>query len=292
MCLPLGVWTWRKRSRAFSVSDAVSDSASAQAAPKASPCEGRATQGRAQSLPNHQSPGRVGSQLVWGPAQIQPARSRARKAVRGFAGQGPSDAGESAASLCRAEPGSGREPTRVGSGPAPAIFRALKCVEGVARQGPSDSGEDVAPPRRAEPGSGWEPTRVGPGGSPLSRSKARPGCEGVAKQERSNVGEGAAAPTGRSPGGVGKPLAWGPQRRPPPALQGAARLRRSNQAEAERLWEGRGPSLPGEDRVGPGAHSGGVRPRFGLCDGRRAMGYGRRQAEAEQSKGWQLRAQR
>ena len=278
------------------MSDAVSDSASAQAAPKASPCEGRATQGRAQSLPNHQSPGRVGSQLVWGPAQIQPARSRARKAVRGFAGQGPSDAGESAASLCRAEPGSGREPTRVGSDstPAPSCARRRGQAaeaspgEGRATQGrvqPLPAGRSTG---RAGNQLAWGLARCRPPLALEDAARLRRRCRARAKQRRGS----AAAPTGRSPGGVGKPLAWGLQRRPPPALQGAARLRRSSQAEAERLWEGRGPSLPGEDRVGPGAHSGGVRPRFGLCDGRRAMGYGRRQAEAEQSKGWQLRAQR
>ena len=84
-------------SRASSVSDAVADSASARAAPQESPCKGRATQGRAQPLPNYRSSGRAGSPLVWGPAQIRPATSEARQAERRIAGQGPSDAGKSRA---------------------------------------------------------------------------------------------------------------------------------------------------------------------------------------------------
>ena len=79
---------------------------------------------------------------------------------------------------------------------------------------------------------------------------------------------------------------WDPaQRRPAPALEGAARLRRRSQAEAERLWEGRGPSLSGEARVGPGAHSGGVQPRFSLRGRRRARRQGCRRAEAERRRG-------
>ena len=47
--------------------------------------------------------------------------------------------------------------------------------------------------------------------------------------------------------------------------------------------DGAVPPLPGKARVGPGAHLGGIRPRFSLRGGRRAMGHGRRKAEAEQA---------
>ena len=42
---------------------------------------------------------------------------------------------------------------------------------------------------------------------------------------------------------------------------------------------------PGEARVGPGAHSGGVRPRFSLRSQRRARLHGRRLAEIQRLRG-------
>ena len=47
--------------------------------------------------------------------------------------------------------------------------------------------------------------------------------------------------------------------------------------------DGTVPPLPGEARVGPGGHLGGIRPRFSLRGGRRAMGHGRRKSEAERA---------
>ena len=160
------------------------------------------------------------------------AQGRARR-QRGVAGQGPSDAGEGAASLCRAEPGSGREPTRVGSGPAPAIFRARRrgqAAKASPGEGRATQGRGPSPPGGARVGLGANSLGVGPGGSPLSRSKARPGCAGVAKQERSNVGKGAAVPTGLAPGGAKS--GWGRKATrvgsgPAPAR---ARTRRRSQA--------------------------------------------------------------
>ena len=57
-------------------------------------------------------------------------------------------------------------------------------------------------------------------------------------------------------------------------------------AEAERRRGGCSLSLPpGKARVGPGAHSGGVGPRFSLCCRGRARRHGRRKAEAERRRG-------
>ena len=147
----------------------------------------------------------------------------------------------------------GRSPGWAGSslgwGPAqiqPARPKAWPCCKGVDGLKPSDAGEGAASPRWVKLGSGQEPTRVGSCPDSASAAEAAPGGKGVAGPKPSDAGEGAA---------------------PPPL---------------------------GEARVGPGAHSGGVPPpvpRFSLRCGRCAMEHGRRQAESEQSKGWQLMAQ-
>ena len=95
---------------------------------------------------------------------------------KGVAGPKPSDAWEGAASPHRAKPGSGREPTRVGS----AAGGALGCM-GVAGSKPSDAGEGAAClSPRAKPGSGQEPTLVGSGRDSACAAEGEPGCKGVA----------------------------------------------------------------------------------------------------------------
>ena len=75
------------------------------------------------------------------------------------ASPGRSSAVEGPASPCPANPGSGREPTRVGSGPhsTSAARGALGCM-GVTGSKPSDEGEGAA---SSPPGEGREPTLVG-----------------------------------------------------------------------------------------------------------------------------------
>ena len=73
----------------------------------------------------------------------------------------PSDAGESAASLCRAEPGSG-------GGAARRRRRRRARAERLR-----------GAPRWAEPGSGWEPTRLGPAGR-----RPPPALQGAARRRR------------------------------------------------------------------------------------------------------------
>ena len=75
-----------------------------------------ATQGRVQPLPTGQRPVLALSLLGWRPAQIQPALLKALQPVKARA---VLRRGGSSAS-CRAKPCSGREPTCVGSSPAPA----------------------------------------------------------------------------------------------------------------------------------------------------------------------------
>ena len=166
------------------MSDAESGSASAQAAPKASPCKGRATQRRAQPLPTGRSPGRAGSPLGWGPAQRRPARSKARQAAR--ASQGPKPR-ERAASPHRAKSGLGRRPTRVGSGPVPACAaESAAGSEGDARRGPCKKGRAQPPP------TGQSPCRAG---SPLGRvpAQSRPSLPG---RSRATQGRAPPLPTG------------------------------------------------------------------------------------------------
>ena len=91
-----------------------------------------------------------------------------------------------------------------------------------ASPGRSSAGEGPASPCPANPESGREPTRVGSGPDSACAARGALGWMGVAGSKPSNAGEGAAS------------------------------------------------SVPGEGRVWPGAHSGGVRPRLSLCCRRRA----------------------
>ena len=142
---------------------------------------------------------------MWGPAQSQPARSMARQAARGVAGQGPSDAWGGRRPRGRAKPGPGREPTRVGhcgvrrgararrrgqaakalpgkgratkgGGGAPAQrgVRLSACLRGRKRSRRrrrrqawvEQHRRGRSPPRRAKSGSGRRPTRLGFGPEP------------------------------------------------------------------------------------------------------------------------------
>ena len=71
-------------------------------------------------VPPGRSPDRAGSPLGWGPAHIQPARPKARQAA--WTSQGRGRATQERLS-CRAKPGSGRQPTRVGSSPDSLVGR-------------------------------------------------------------------------------------------------------------------------------------------------------------------------
>ena len=78
---------------------------------------------------------------MWGPASCQAARLNSHQAARASPGKEPSDAGEGAASPRRAKPGSRREPTRVGSGPAPAgAAEARQAARGSPCKGRSAKG--------------------------------------------------------------------------------------------------------------------------------------------------------
>ena len=79
----------------------------------ASPGRSLSTQVRVLPPPTRRRPVLAGSPLGWRPAQIQPARLKARQPVKARAAR---RRGGSSAS-CWAKPGSGREPTCVGSSP-------------------------------------------------------------------------------------------------------------------------------------------------------------------------------
>ena len=116
----------------------------------ASPGRSLAKQGRVQPLPTGQRPVLAWGLLGWCQAQTQPARLKARQPVKARA---VLRRGGSSAS-CRAKPCSGREPTCVGSSPAPACALEGAPGEGVAGQGPSNAVtalEGTAAPHRAKP---------------------------------------------------------------------------------------------------------------------------------------------
>ena len=100
---------------------------------------------------------------MWDPARCQAARLNSHQAAKASPGKEPSDAGEGAASPRRAKPGSRREPTRVGSGPAPAgaaearqAARGSPCKGRTAKGGrnhtlPAAGGTQAPRPSRAGP---------------------------------------------------------------------------------------------------------------------------------------------
>ena len=162
-----------------------------------------------------------------------------------------------------------------------AAFTAegAQCCMGVARRKPSDAGESAASPYRATPGSGREPTRMGSCPSSAYAAEGAPGCIDVVRQMPSYAGEGAASPhQGEARfrqclGRAGSPLGWDPVKIQParPKASQAAR------ASTDQSWGGCSPSPPGEERVGSGAHSGVVRPRFSQRGRGRARRHWRRQ---------------
>ena len=197
----------------------------------------------------------------------------------GVAGPKPSDAGEEATSPSRAKPGSGREPTWVGSCRDSAC--ALKT--GWASQGRSRAKQGwVQPPpapgrspglSRAGSPLGWGPAQGQPA-LPKARQAAR------VSQGRSLAlqGEGAASPR-RSPGWAGSPPGWVLPRF---SLHCRRRtmLYGRRQAEVEQCRGGCSLSQLGKAQVGKGAHSGGVLPQLSLGCRRRPRLHGRCRAEA------------
>ena len=269
-------------SRASAVSDAVSDSASTQAAPKASPCKGRATQGPGDRGGHRPSPtieARVGPEVhscVLGPAQIQPARSKARQAARASLGKGRATQGRAlplpagripglAGSPLEGAPGgkgvAGPRPSKEGEGATPP-------PPGKARVGPGAHSRGVLPrfslrggrramghgrrqaeaeqardgsslrshPHLAKPWSGRNPTRV----------ESRPVQAAWASPCRSRATQGKAQPL-QSTGRAWSLLGWGPgQIQPvlPEARQGARALQdrsRAKQGSKQPLPAGRSP---------------------------------------------------
>ena len=206
----------------------------ASQAAKASPGLGRAKKGRALPLPRRAKPGSAGSPLGWGPAPVQPSLRKARHGAYAHAtspkNRGYLDCAKRCAkrswegrelSACvglraghragtgtdrkaqgweqplsiRAKPGSGWEPTLVGSGPDSACaVEGAPGGKGVARPKPSAAGEGAASSRRAKPGSGRDPTRVGSDPDSSCSARGALGCMGVAGLKPSDAGEGTASP--------------------------------------------------------------------------------------------------
>ena len=191
--------------------------------------------------------------------------------------QGPSDTGEGAAPPQLSKPGSGRKPTRVGSGPDSAC--ALKGApggnggspgKGRATQGRAQPLFAGRSPGRAGSRLAWGPAQRRPssalGGAARRRRR---------RQARAERLRGGAPPRRAEPGSGWEPTRLGSGRAPAPSsAPRRGQAAKASPREAERLWEGRGPSAPGEARVGPGAHSGGVLPRFSLRGRRRARRQG------------------
>ena len=283
----------------------------------ASPGRSRATQGRGQPL---QSTGRAGSLLGWGPAQIQPARPKARQAAR-------ASHGRSRATQGREQPlPTGRSPGRVGSPLGWYASGGAQCCMGVAWLKPGDEGWAQPLSIRARPGSGQEPTRVGSGPGSACAAEGAPDCMGVAWPKPTDSGEGiATSPPGEARVGPEARSGGGPtQVRPaqPKARQTAWALQGRSRAPQERVlplptgqsldlagglfgwgpaqiqpsWPkarpaaraSHGRSQAAQARVGPGAHSGGAQPRFSLRGRRRGRAA---RASSGRSRAVQGRAQ-
>ena len=161
-------------------------------------------------VPPGRCPGRAGSPLGWGPAQIQPARPKARQAAWTLQGRGRATqervlSGEAwigqGAYLGGVLPRFGLRGRR----------RARRHCrgKGVAWPKPSGSGEGAASPTGRSPdraGSplGWCPAQIQP-----SWPKAWSGCKGVVGPKQSSAGEGSASPCPANPGSGREPTRVG-----------------------------------------------------------------------------------
>jgi len=150
----------------------------------------------------------------------------------------PSDAVESAASLCRAEPGSGGGAAR----------RRRR------RQARAERLRGGAPPRRAEPGSGCEPTRLGPAGrrpppALQGAARRRRRCQARAEQRRGGRGHPyrTKAGWGRKATRLGSGSAPGPScaRRRSQAVKASPGRSRTTLGRAWPLAAGRSPGRAG-----------------------------------------------
>ena len=142
--------------------------------------------------------------------------------------RGPSDTGEGAVPPKPSKPGSGRKPTRVGSGPDSAC--ALKGAQGGkgvrrARAERRRGERSLSLPGGARVGPGADSRGVRLNAGPLLRSEARPGGGGVARRGPSDAGEGAAPPR-RAEHGSG----WEPTRLGSGQVSAPSRARRRGQA--------------------------------------------------------------
>ena len=187
-------------------------------------------------------------------------------------------------------------------GPGPYAAYAAEgsqCRKGIARLKPRDARVGAAPsgrsPGRARSPLGWGPAPVQPARPKARQAAWAPPGRSRAAQERVQP-----LPTGRSLGQAGSPLGWGPANSqparpkarhsakaspaPPPAgkgpgweptrvgsgpgsacaAKGAPDCMGVAWPKPSDSGEGTASSRPGEARVGSGAHSGGVLPRFSL----------------------------
>ena len=160
---------------------------------------------------------------MWGPAQSQPARSMARQAARGVAGQGPSDAWGGRRPRGRAKPGPGREPTRVGhcgvrrGARARRRGQAATALPGKGRATKGGGGRGCPSPRspvasipchhihvrRPASGSGYHAAAVPPLDPP---SRRRIACSALRAKRSRAAGAGTELRT--------RPGAYGPPGRP------------------------------------------------------------------------------
>ena len=159
-----------------------------------------------------------------------------------ISGPKPSDAGEGAACPHRAKPGSGREPTRVGSDSG-------------------TRGSSLSPPSEAR--SGRERTRVGSGPDSACAAEGAPGGKGVAGPKPSDAGKGAACPHRAKPGQGREPTRVGSGADSSIAAEDGP-VARASPGRSLATQERAQPLHTRRRRVEPGANSGGVRPRFSL----------------------------
>ena len=122
-------------------------------------------------------------------------------------------------------------------------------VEAERRRG----GRSLPPP----PGEGRVPTRAGSGRDLACAAEGAPDCKDVAGPKLSDSEEGAAPPAGQSLGRAGSPLGWDPAQIQP-ARPEARHEARALPGQSPATQGRPSLSLPGEARVGPGAHSNGV----------------------------------
>ena len=152
-------------------------------------------------------------------------------------------------------------------------------------KGPSDAKAPFRSGKLGRPGQAGSSLVSVPAPALASTDNGAPGGEAAARRGLSDAVGGAAPLRRTKPGSDREPSAQpthvGSGASPSCALKIAPGGKGVAIQRAELRTGERSPSPPGEDRVGQGAHSCGVRPRAGPRSRRRARRRGRRQIRAE-----------